>query len=489
MATRTYELAGRSTAQRGPGRAVVVASVVAVAVGVAAAIYPLAAFLIVAVVVVLALGLRNLPAMERTVTTLLVGGAMLLGYGFANLGIRTGGIPIPATEMLFLPLAVIALTQRRTLLDSRVLWPLTLYALLVLTRLFFDFPNWGPLAVRDSTAALEAFVLVVGYRALTRDGVQFWVRRMGYICGAVVLYGATAPFESRLLAISPTVGLQRPTPLLDQRGVKFSVVAAGLYFLIFSRGWKRIVALGLVTGLVGIFQARSLYILFPLAILVVGWAGHRLSRVALQLVPIVLVGALLLTLAGNLGFSGRRGELSFTFIEAHARTLLGEEGPMAGSIEGREDVFGLTMDYVTRSPWYVIGGVGLGPNLAFGTFEGKQGQEVRQPHDDYLEVFARTGLIGFTLFIWMLLACLVPIARKARSGTGLEENLCAWILAAATVYLGVAGAQPLLSFPYGSVPLFFLLGLGVAVALPPRSRNEVRALAGPPRYSPERLNS
>ena len=293
------------------------------------------------------------------------------------------------------------------------------------------------------------------------------MRRMGYVAGAVILWGATTPFQKQIEAMSPTVGLQRPTPLLDQRGVKFSVIAAALYFLIFHRGWKRMVALGVVAGLVGIFQARTLYVLFPVSILIVGWAAHRLGRVTMQVVPIVIVGALLIVAAGSLGIQGRRGEVSFNFIESHALTLLGEEGPMAGSIEGRKEWFGLTMDFVFSSPWYVVGGVGLGPDLTFGELKGKQGQDVRKPHDDYLEVFARTGLIGFSLFVWLLLSCVIPIAKKARSGTGLNEKACAWILGASVVYMGVAGAQPLLSFPYGSVPLFFLLGMGVAISRRP----------------------
>ncbi|MFN2489955.1 MAG: hypothetical protein ABR529_09505, partial [Actinomycetota bacterium] len=183
--------------------------------------------------------------------------------------------------------------------------------------------------------------------------------------------------------------------------------------------------------------------------------------------------------AGSLNIEGRRGEVSFSFIEAHARTLLGEEGPVSGTIRGRKEWFALTMDYVTSKPGYIVAGVGLGPDLTFGMLEGDEGQAVRKPHDDYLEVFARTGLIGFILFMWMLLACIIPIARKARSGSGNEERFCAWILAASFVYLGVAGAQPLLSFSYGSVPLFFILGMGVAIARPSRRDNDAPRLGAP----------
>jgi hypothetical protein len=463
MVTRSHELTTFLPTGVSRWRPVVAAVAVSIAVGLAAAIYPLAAFALAAVVLVLALALRNLEAMERGLTMLLFGGAVVLGYGFANLGLP-GAVPVPATEILFLPLAVVALSDRRTRLDARVLLPLTLYAVLVGIRLVFDYPNHGIFAIRDTTAALEAFILVVGFRAVARDGVGPWIRRLGYIYGIVLAWGALYPWAKQIEALGPTVGLQRPTPLLDQRGVKFTVVAAGLYFLMFSRGWKRIVALGLVAGLIGIFQARTLYILFPLTIVLLGWAAHRFWRVALQLVPVALIGAAVILAASSLNLQGRRGDVNFEFISAHALTLTGQEGPKSGTIRGRLEWFDRTMDFVTSSPGYVLVGVGLGPDLTFGMLEGEEGQAVRKPHDDYLEVFARTGLLGFIFFMWMLLACLIPIARKARSGMGIEERFCAWVLAACVVYLGVAGAQPLLSFSYGSVPLFFLLGMGVAAA-------------------------
>jgi hypothetical protein len=463
MATRLHQLTTLPLGEARRWRPVAVACVVAIAAGLAAAIYPIAAFALAGVVLALALALQDLEAVERALTMILFGGAVVLGYGFANLGIP-GAIPIPATEILFLPLAVVALADRRTRLDARVLLPLTLYAVVVAIRLVFDFPNWGVPAVRDTTAALEAFILVIGFRAVARDGVVPWIRRLGYVYGVVLMWGALYPWAKQIEALGPTVGLQRPTPLLDQRGVKFTVVAAGLYFLMFTRGWKRIAALGLVAGLIGIFQARTLYILFPLTILLLGWAAHRFWRVAAQLVPVVLVGIALILAAGSLNLEGRRGAVNFEFISAHALTLTGKEGPKSGTIRGRLEWLDRTMEYVTSSPGYVLAGVGLGPDLTFGMLHGEEGQAVRKPHDDYLEVFARTGLLGFTLFMWMLLACLIPIARKARSGTGLQERFCAWVLAASVVYLGVAGAQPLLSFSYGSVPLFFLLGMGVATA-------------------------
>jgi O-antigen ligase len=89
---------------------------------------------------------------------------------------------------------------------------------------------------------------------------------------------------------------------------------------------------------------------------------------------------------------------------------------------------------------------------------------VRKPHDDYLEVFARTGIVGLALFLWILIAALTPVVRRVRRGDGAEARFCVWILAASCVYLLIAATQPLLAFPYGTVPLFTLLGMGIAAA-------------------------
>ena len=54
--------------------------------------------------------------------------------------------------------------------------------------------------------------------------------------------------------------------------------------------------------------------------------------------------------------------------------------------------------------------------------------------------------------------------RPLEARDGESERFCAWIVASVITYPRVAASQPLLSFPYGSVPLFFLLGMGLAAA-------------------------
>jgi hypothetical protein len=409
----------------------------------------------------------NLVSSERAATLILIYGAMILGRGWANLGVP-GAIPIPATEIVFIPLATIALLDRRTRLDAHVLLPLCLYASLVAIRLLFDYPVWRIFAIRDVTPALEAFILVIGYRAVARDGVEVWTRRMRHLTIIVLIYGTAFPFFSNAGVTGPTIGLQRDAPLFDPIGVKFSVIAMSLYFWIFGRGWVRYGSLGLAIGLLAQYQARSLYLTLPIAIVVAGWATRSSLRTLVRIVPAVLLAALLVLWASANAIEGTEGPVSTDFLASHFSTLTGAEGPKDKTIDARQNFFALTVDAVTQNPGTFVVGLGLGPDLTFGQWVGQKDQLIRNPHNSYLETFARTGILGFILWMWVLLGCLVPIARRARSGSGPAEKFCAWILAASTVYLGVAVAAPIMAFPYGAVPTFFLLGMGLAASKAPR---------------------
>ena len=109
-------------------------------------------------------------------------------------------------------------------------------------------------------------------------------------------------------------------------------------------------------------------------------------------------------------------------------------------------------------------GVGLGPDLAFG-FQTAGGAEVRKPHDDYIEVLARTGVVGLAIFSLMLWSLVSPIARRARRGQDQTGRFCTFVFAATAAYLAVAATQPLLAFSYGTIPVFLWLGMGLAAVV------------------------
>jgi hypothetical protein len=451
--------------------------VLAIGVGIASVKAPLWGLAIGVLIVAIGVGALDNITFERGLTMVLVGGAMAMGYGWANIGIP-GPIPIPLTEMLLIPLVGIAILNPRTRIDKKVLIPLTLFGLLVAVRLLFDYPVWHIYALRDTTQAVEASVLLVGYRAVLRDGIDYWIKNMRYLAAVVLAWGTVYPiFPSLTTATGPTVGLQRPTSILDPTGVKFSVIAAALYFVVFSRGWiRQLAVLGLVTGLLGVYQARTLFILLPLSILVLGWATHELRKSFVLLMAGLLLGIGVIMWAQTRGVVGdNHQQTSLSYVTAELGTLAGKQGPHAATIEDRSNFLKEDLKLVFHSPFTAIVGVGLGPDLTFGRYIGHQGQLVRNPHDDYLEQLTRLGILGFCLWMAVVLGLIIPIAKASRRGNGSAEKFCAWILTSSLVYLGVAAAQPLLSFPYGAIPLFFLLGMGAACAKQIAS-NEHRSL-------------
>lgn len=394
----------------------------------------------------------------------LLGGAMIMAYGFANIGFQSGLAPVPLTEILLIPLVIVALADPRFRPPAANMIPLFLFFLLVMVRLLFDYPTYRSFAVRDATTAIEACMLVVGYRWLARENLSTWIRRLSIIFFLVLAYGAFYPWRSWLSSIGPTVGLQRDVSLFGKFvGIEPTVAAATLFFAIHSRGSRRLLVVIWGLLLVAILQARGLYVTLIPALAIMGFLLRRPGRVVAIGVAGLVAGALVLSFLAAQGIQGRLGPLSKDFYSAQIGTLFGGQGPGSQTIRDRAEWAKRTIEYVGRSPASLAVGVGLGPDLTFG-FRGPGARIVRKPHDDYLEIFARTGFLGLLLFLWLIGAALVPIWKRARADRGDAGRFCAWVVASSVVYLGVAATQPTLAFPYGTIPMFFLLGAGLAVA-------------------------
>lgn len=394
-------------------------------------------------------------------TTALLGGVLVLDFGFANLGFRTPFAPVPLTELLLLPLAATALLQKKYRPPTRILVPMFAFMVIVLVRLLVDYPRYGIFAVRDTTTAIEALCLVVGFAAVIKGGVKPWIGRFRVIFVVLLCYASLYPFATWLTGISPLVGLQRPVPLLGlMYGTPYAVGAASIYFAVFTRGAARAFLLLWAAALVALFQVRGLYVMLPLAALAVGWCFRSRTKVLVAFGSIAVVAILIISTLGSLGIEGRVGTLDPDFFAAHFQTLLGGEGPSSGTISARGDWLLRSLKEL-QSPNDWLFGIGLGPDLAFG-LRGLEDQAVRKPHNDYLEVLVRTGLIGLGAFLWLLISALLPSVYSARGRDETEERrFSAWIVGASVLYIGSAATQPLLAFPFGSVPLYFFLGMGL----------------------------
>lgn len=398
-----------------------------------------------------------------------LGGNLILGYGFANLGIP-GGFPLPFTDLILVALLVrIGLSNGIGRLKNPA--PFVLGAMLLAfatIRLFVDYPLWGTNAFRDYALPLEISFMLVGYWSLREYGLQRWISALNVIFLITGTYMLLYPLRNQIEGISPIVGLQRSVPLFGTYSHAGPIAASGFLFaaLLLRSNRTRIYLCASFLVVLALYQSRGIYLALPLGCFVVFFVPRAIPRVRRDLLGAItasiLAVALLFTVVPMTGRIG--GRVSLHFVTTQLLTLSGQSGPGAGSIETRKQFISDTLARVRETKYGWLWGVGLGPDLT-GGFSVENGVDVRKPHDDYLEMYARLGVIGLSLFVSMLLAALARITAACRVARGSTEGrFLLWILASAVVFLVIAATQPLLAFPYGTVPLFASLGAGLALA-------------------------
>jgi O-antigen ligase len=400
---------------------------------------------------------------------LVVGGVYVLDYGFSNIAAPGPG-SLPLVDLIAAALVLRAATQ------PGFRWPASppfvlaaVFVGLTAVRLAVDYASYGALAIRDATLGLELAFLFIGYWAIKRYGLRQVVRLLSVVFVLGLLYMVLYPFRDAIADASPKVGIQQPVPLFGAFVGNLAFVGA-FFFLTLVRpfGARSYLLAAAALPLMVLVQIRGLYLAVPAAIAVVWFLGRAQTgvRARRRLAATLGVGALALVLFFPLAPEGRLGEVSPSFVVAQLATLSGNEGPSAGSLDDRKEWFENVMHEVRETPAGWLVGVGLGPDLAAGAEN--QGNLIRKPHNDYLEIFARYGLVGFVVFMGFFATAFGRIVRGARAGSGLSGQFL-WFAVAQTVVLGIiAATQPLLAFPYGTVPLFFVMGAALAVAERPR---------------------
>jgi hypothetical protein len=420
---------------------------------------------------------------------IVVGGLSILGYGFANVP-ALPSLPVPLVDVLLVGTFLgLVLTGARWPVP-RV--PFVLAALLfgwASIRLLIDFRTWGSLAWRDYTTYVELSALFVGYWLMEQVGLDRWIRALSWIFVAVVIYGLVSFKNDAFLTFNPIVGLQRPVALLGHLPGVACLSAFFFFALVRPFGRKSPFLAALAIPPVFLLQLRGLYLALPLTILllaVTSFAGARTPHIRR-----LLAATALAVIAGGLVLAaqpgGRFGAATPDLVVNQLSTLVGNSGTGTGSLNARTEWFTATIDRVRSHPGALVYGLGLGPDLAGGFSSFNDPILVRKPHDDYLEIFARLGLPSLLAFLVLLATSLRSIAhRNLLAGMPQEQHFQTWVLANSIIYLFIAGTQPLLAYPFGTIPLFAALGAGLAV-----SRHRHTRVAGglPGRHVPVSIPS
>jgi O-antigen ligase len=409
-------------------------------------------------------------------------GSLLLDYGFANAGVQAP-VPIPLSAILLAAaLAGAALLSRPGIPRAAPLIFAFGFFCLATIRIVTDYPVWGTGALRDYSIAYELGYLLAGYWAMSVFGLERWLVWLRWIFLVCLAYFLLYPWRDTLVSLSPQVGLQRSVPLVGNYVASGAGAAAGLFYFIVVRpfGRRSYVLAALFVPAMLLFQSRGLYVAVPAAALalVALSLGANSSRIVRSLGITVGIGLAVATAFLAFAPEGRLGRASPDFVRAQLATLTGAEGPGAGSFRDRVTWFNDVIAKVEATDYGWARGVGLGPDLAAGfrpqAVPGAEGDTqilARKPHNDYLEVYARFGLLGLVLFGGMLASAIAITVRGARRARGLEGRFLWWAVAVSVVYGVIAAVQPLLAYSYGTAPLFCTLGASLALVRAQQGRS------------------
>ena len=385
-------------------------------------------------------------------------GLILFSHGFINVPMPFTSIPF--VEVLAFYIIVRLFPKWRHFLTISVLkrafWLLIAVDVVVFARLVFDLPHYGLLALRDSTFAFELWFLfpavAIGYKL----GIENLRKKLRYLFAGIIIYLLSFPFREVIYKFSPVVGIRAPLPLFQYQGGY--IVASGLFYFVFIERNPVIAIVMTVLTLLDILiiQSRGVYlaVLFSSVLILVLYGKTLFTRLRrlVFLVPVVLF-ALVVSYPFLSSLPGRLTQVSFETLINQLGTLIGREGPGSGSLYHRLFVWHQILMDSLSTPARVLFGSGLGPDL-FGGFTTERGIIVRKPHNDFLEVFARLGAVGFVswvLFILNLVVCSINLSR-----TKIEY---AWILALQVVVLITSLSQPAMSFAYVTMVWTGLTGL------------------------------
>ena len=406
---------------------------------------------------------------------------LLLDRGFSGISIGTGTTRVTLAETVILIAFIANLNRNSRVLTASPLGLLLLVAAVapIAVHLLPGIEKYGVVAARDALHQVDmlaffvgAGVCLTGYRLASwriwRD--RFW--RCALLLGGAYL--VTFPMASEVLRYSPTVfAYQQSIPI-------FGYYPVGMV-------WWGMLALFMMPGLIGhglksafvrlmltvvfvvdfvLVQSRAMYVIAPFSSLLLLWWGYGRQALKLGLIAAAGLAAMVALDFGDVQLEGRVGNLGLnTVVDQLLSISGGEHGLQSGAFgvrqraEWREKCLGLwSSDLET-----MVFGVGYGMALTDFTTIGTEGNTVvvREPHNSFLSVLVRTGLVGFVPWVIFLGGMLWQTLRLAARQRNIDPGEAAyhhWLFLLIISYLITALVEPIFEMPNLAVFLYFLLG-------------------------------
>jgi hypothetical protein len=218
-------------------------------------------------------------------------------------------------------------------------------------------------------------------------------------------------------------------------------------------------------GLVGVTAGAAIGLLF----------FRDRMRLIMRAVAILAVGLSLATLlslkvpaAGGQGSQGRAYSASQLIANVASIGGVQESGNLSGTVAGRDQLWSLIF-HKQAADGYLLDGAGFGLNLAYWVGDSQVtygANPLRSPHNSHLDVLARTGLVGFSLWIALWLGwywrLITGCRRLARRGLHTRRQVAVLCLMVTTAILVSSVFDPQLEGAQVAALLWTAFGVGVA---------------------------
>jgi hypothetical protein len=424
----------------------------------------------------------RLSLIRSVVVLLIVCGYTLLNWPFQQFKIPPSGSGIPIGDVvLILSLATINIGTTFSRISTVLpLWPIIGWWFIGFSRMAFDTKTFGMWAMRDAVQVLESLYLLVGFAVVAspRGMDRFWRWTFGLIAIGTV-YGMLYPIKPDIEALSPVIPSTTsgyPIPIIGSMVNSPYLIILGAFYLLLFRGNKvfgNLLAILLIGYMVAIYQQRTLYLILIATFgFMVLYRRQNIGNVAIFTYVAALMLAAIPLL--NLQFQGRLGaSFDASFLFDHFMAIFGissdAHSQIGGAAEGVDMRIGWWLKIyndMMADPAKLLFGLGYGiPLTDFGI---ATGAIVREPHNSYISITARVGVVGILIWVSMMLSLIVcwhrAFMRCRTIGWREGENrlmllmiyfICIWVLA-----IGEDGFEK----PFNIIPFYFFWGVVLRMA-------------------------
>ena len=179
---------------------------------------------------------------------------------------------------------------------------------------------------------------------------------------------------------------------------------------------------------------------------------------------------------------GQLRDPSFRYIDEVSRDR--SPNPLRGTLKFRLDWWSEILSYTITGP-YKWAGKGYGVNLADDDgFQVYEDHSLRSPHNVFMTVLARAGVIGLTTWLLFLGGLAFSLLRTVRAPNAKTTSLSApliaiWLMAYLGAFLVNAAFDVFLEGPMGGVWFWSLVGISLVMSAGARFMSNREALEKP----------